>query len=99
MEHDQQLDRAIDEASGVLSNPNIRASILRLEEEVKLMPQVELPVVHRFSGGIYAREITIPAGVVLTGKIYLDDHFDVMVYGDVTVTSDEGIAHRAWSIE
>ena len=24
------------------------------------------------------------------GKIYKDDHFDVMVYGDITVTSDDG---------
>ena len=54
------------------------------------MPQVEVPVLERYANGIYAREVIIPADTLLTGRIYLDDHFDVMVYGDITVSSDDG---------
>lgn len=84
------LDAIIDSASGPIAKQSTRDSIQSLEDELKAMPQVEIPVVHWYSGGIYAREITIPAGVLLTGRIYKDDHFDVMVYGDVTVTTDDG---------
>lgn len=84
------LDLMVEYASGPIAEQSTRDKIQSLEDELKTMPQVDIPVVHRFSGGIYAREITIPAGVFLTGKIYKDDHFDVMVYGDVTVTTDNG---------
>lgn len=85
-----ELDSIIESVSGPIAAQSTRNSIMALEEKMKDHPQVEIPVVHRYSGGIYAREITIPAGVMLTGKIYKGDHFDVMVYGDVTVTTDEG---------
>lgn len=85
-----KLDAMIESASGPIAEQSTRDSIMALEDQLKEMPQIEIPVIHRYSGGIYTREITIPAGVMLTGKIYLDDHFDVMVHGDITVTSDEG---------
>ena len=85
-----KLDRMIESASGPLAAQSTRDSLMALESQLKEMPQVEIPVIHRHSGDIYVREITIPAGVMLTGKIYFNDHFDVMVYGDITVTSDEG---------
>lgn len=76
--------------SGPMSCASVREKIEALEAEWSKLPQVDIPVVHRFSGGIYAREIIIPEDTFLTGKIYKDDHFDVMVYGDITVSSDEG---------
>lgn len=84
------INQIITAASGDISKDCVREKICQLEDVLLTYPQVEIPVVHRFSGGIYAREITIPKDTFLTGAIYKDDHFDVMVYGDVTVTSDDG---------
>ena len=81
---------AIDTASGSIAVLSSREALLALEEEIKAMPQVDIPAAHLFSGNIYARGILIPAGTVLTGRMYLDDHIDLMVYGDMTVTSDDG---------
>lgn len=81
----------IEGVSGPLTDPSVRQKIEELEAHWKTLPQVDIPVVESYSGGIYAREIIIPADTLLTGRVYKHDHFDVMVYGDVTVTSDEGL--------
>ena len=84
------LDNLVDSASGDISLAPVRAKIEELELELSKHPQVDIPVTHRYSGGIYAREIIIPKGAMLTGRIYKEDHFDVMVSGDVTVTGCDG---------
>lgn len=71
-------------------NPSPRERIEALEHEMLKMPQVELSVQHYFIGGLCAREITIPAGTVLTGKIHLEDHLN-FVTGDITVETDDGM--------
>lgn len=71
-----------------------RSSIIALEQLMKLEQQVEITPIHRFSGGIYSREITIPKGTLLTGRIHKFDHFDIMLSGDVTVSTDNGEVKR-----
>ena len=66
-----------------------RAKILEYEEIAKGLPQVDIPVIHHMHGGMYGREITIPKGTVLTGQIYKFDHFDIMIGGDITVSTDD----------
>jgi hypothetical protein len=73
--------------------PN-RENILAFEEIAKTMPQIEIPVKHHIHGGMYGREITIPKDTILTGQIYKFDHFDVMISGDVTVSTDTGETKR-----
>jgi len=51
----------------------------------------ELPVKHIVYGGMYARELFIPEGVVLTGKIHLEDHICILSEGDLSVMTDDGI--------
>lgn len=41
----------------------------------------QLPVKHLFAHGVYAREITIPAGVMLAGKIHRTEHFVIVLNG------------------
>ena len=53
--------------------------------------QVEIPVKHHFFAGMYAREIVIPAGTLLTGKIHKYEHYDIMISGDISVSTDEGV--------
>jgi hypothetical protein len=71
-----------------------RSAISALEMAMLQHDQVEIPVNHRFSGDIYAREITIPKGTLLTGRIHKFDHFDIMLSGDVTVSTDTGETKR-----
>jgi len=45
-----------------------------LERAMLSGPPVHLPVVHRFTPGLYAREIFMPAGTLLTSKIHNTEH-------------------------
>ena len=65
-----------------------RAKIFEWEAHAKTLPQLDIPVIHALHGEMYAREIVIPKGTVLTGDIYKFDHFDIMVSGDITVSTD-----------
>ena len=67
-----------------------RNKILQYEEFAKAQPQIEIPVTHYIHGGMYVREITIPKDTLITGQIYKFDHFDIMISGDVTVSTDTG---------
>lgn len=68
---------------GLLSMPGI-ADALRLEGEILKMDQVPCPTKHYFSPGLYAREMFIPAGTVLTGATHRVAHLAVFV-GDISV--------------
>jgi quercetin dioxygenase-like cupin family protein len=65
--------------------------ILKLEAIIGACEQVEMPPVHYFSEGIYAREITIPKGTVLTGKMHKTEHINVVSKGEITVWTEEGM--------
>lgn len=71
-----------------------RAKILEYEEFAKKHTQIEIPVTHRIHGGMYMREITIPKDCLITGQIYKFNHFDVMISGDITVSTDTGERKR-----
>lgn len=49
------------------------------------MPQIELSVEHYFSLGIYARELYIPKGVTLTGKIHKFEQLNILAKGKMKV--------------
>jgi len=46
--------------------------------------------VHHFSGGLYARELTLPKGSTVIGKIHKHAHLNVVLRGHVTVTTPFG---------
>ena len=81
----------IESVSGPISNRDIQDIITALENEWYKLPQLDVPVIHRYAGGIYIREIVIPKGTFLTGRIYKDDHIDTMISGDITVSTDDGM--------
>lgn len=59
----------------------------RLEAAILRHEQIPIEPVHRFADGIYAREITIPAGAILTGKIHRTRHLNIISRGDISVWS------------
>lgn len=52
---------------------------------------IDFPLVHRFTPGIYAREIFMPAGALVVSKIHLTEHPYVVSKGRISVwTESEG---------
>lgn len=55
---------------------------------------IELPLVHRFTPGLYTREIFMPAGTLLTSRIHKTEHPFVVLTGKVSVyIPGEGVEH------
>jgi len=69
----------------------MRARVLRLEDELRKYPQLPEEVKHHFSPGIYARELFIPKGAILTGKIHRAAHLNFLVKGDISVLTEHGV--------
>lgn len=65
------------------------ASMERLVRELTKLPQVACPVVHRFAPGMYAREMTIPAGTVILGAVHKTDHLVVISSGRLKLVSGD----------
>jgi hypothetical protein len=77
-------------APAVLPTQPTREQIERFEGVLRQCDQAMLKTTHHFSPGLYAREIFIPAGTVLTGAAHKTEHLAVCV-GDITVWTDEGM--------
>lgn len=60
-----------------------------IEAAIAEMPQASLPLNHTFAGGIYLREIFLPAGTLLTSRIHLQEHPYLVTQGVVSVWSEE----------
>lgn len=68
-----------------------REQIIALEREMLKLPQEPIEPVHRFAEGLYAREITIPAGCLLTGKVHKAEHLNIISKGTITVWTEDGM--------
>jgi len=70
-----------------------RAEIDRLQKEMSVMPQAELETEHYFSGGMYCRKLTRPAGTLIVGKVHKKDHFFLCAKGEIIAWSEGGMRH------
>lgn len=77
-----------------IPKPSIEA-IYALERELLKRPQSKCPIRNIFAPGIYAREMTIPAGTVLTGAVHKTEHINIVSKGRITVYTDEGMRELA----
>lgn len=66
-------------------------TIQRFEHQLRALPQIDIETTHHFAEGLYGREIFIPAGTVLTGKVHRGEHLNFLMKGDITVWTDEGM--------
>ena len=62
----------------------------RAVQEFSKLPQTECPLTHRFAPGVYLREIRMPAGTVVIGKIHRTEHFNVLIQGACLIVHDDG---------
>lgn len=65
------------------------ARIYDLEAALRKMPQVDCPVRNIFANGLYAREVTMPAGAVVTGVVHKTEHITILSKGRVRVIGGE----------
>lgn len=63
--------------------------VLRLQQAMREMPQLEMRTDHHFARGLYARVLHIPAGTLIVGKIHKEEHFFIIAKGSIRVTADE----------
>ena len=68
----------------------MKERVKELEAAMLGMPQADCPVRHHFAPGMYAREITIPAGVVLTGAVHKTENLAVLSAGRLRLVTDDG---------
>lgn len=76
-----------------INAPTLREKVLRLEDALKAMPHAHIPedVHHHFAPGVYMRELRIPKGAVLTGKIHRTDHLNILAQGEISVLTEHGV--------
>ena len=78
----------------------VRNRIQKFAELLMKVPTAQMgdselcPLIHKFAEGMYIREIFIPAGTVIVGKIHRHEHPNFLLQGEVTVfTEQEGREH------
>lgn len=74
-----------------MSKHQVRTWISLLENQLSNLPQIEIPLKHYFSRGVYAREISISAGTFIIGKIHKHENMNILSKGYVSVLSTDGV--------
>jgi hypothetical protein len=77
-----------------------RSKILEFERRMNKIPGVkhgdieECPLTHKFADGVYVREIFIPKGWLIVGKIHKHSHPNFLLKGEVSVVTEENGEER-----
>lgn len=81
--------------NAVLSDPAVAPPAVTHSECVSALvdlldslPQLEIPVTHRFSPGVYCREVTMPAGATVVGHKHKTRHQNIALTGRALVQID-----------
>lgn len=62
-----------------------------LERAIATLPPVELRTEHVFAKGVYVRQLWIPAGTFLTGKLHKTEHVSICAMGEISVLTPTGM--------
>lgn len=68
----------------------MRERVEQLQAELDNVAQVDCPVRHYFAPGMYAREMSIPAGTVVVGAVHKTENLIVVSLGRLRIVTDEG---------
>lgn len=69
---------------------SMRQRVEDLEASMLSMKQVDCPVRHFFAPGLYAREMSIPAGTVVTGAVHKTENLIVVSKGRLRIVTEDG---------
>jgi hypothetical protein len=90
IDEEQQVLMPVTEAL-IDDGDGLRGKIDRIEQEIAKLPQIEMVTIHHFANGLYARELHIPAGTILTGKIHKTEHINIVSKGRIIVWTEAGM--------
>lgn len=79
-----------DKPLSIEDQESVRIKISDVENVLKLQPQLEIKTTHHFSQGVYAREIEMPKGAILIGKIHKHQNLVILSKGEISMMSIEG---------
>ncbi len=68
----------------------VYAPVFALEAELKQMPQAEIPTMHDFCDGLYARTVVVPKDAIVTGSVHSKDNFFVIRAGSAVIYTPNG---------
>lgn len=72
------------------TEPSWKEKVKFLADRMAAIPQVDLPLKHYFAPHVYIREIFMPAGAIVIGKIHKTEHFNIIQKGCVTLHNEDG---------
>jgi cytoskeletal protein CcmA (bactofilin family) len=84
------VEKVFHDVSG-LSREEIRVMISNVQKAVENEDQLEVPIKHYFSKDVYAREMTLPEGALIVGKIHKFENLNILSKGEVSVLSIDGV--------
>lgn len=107
------MSHATETQSAVAEQPrarDVRGEILSLESRIReasqdgsRLAEPNCPLTHHFAPGAYGREIFIPQGMLVVGKIHKHAHLNILSQGHVLVYTEQGpeefSAPRTWVSE
>lgn len=71
---------------------NTHEQAFALEQSIrKELQLIDGEVVHHHSYGVYGRELRVPAGSVIVGHIHKYENMNVLLEGEMSVVTDEGV--------
>jgi hypothetical protein len=70
-----------------------REQVMDFEDTLRTLPPLDMEqhTYHHFAPDVYVRELFIPEGVALTGKIHKHELMNILVSGTVRVNTDDGM--------
>jgi hypothetical protein len=70
-----------------------REQVMDFEDVLRTLPPLDMEqhTHHHFAPDVYVRELFIPEGVALTGKIHKHELMNILVSGTVRVNTDDGM--------
>ena len=68
-----------------------RDKVFAAQHEMEKQPQIELETKDYWSYGIYGRELFVPKGVMLVGKIHKYPNMNIIAKGDISILIDDYI--------
>lgn len=66
----------------------LEAHMLAMDDGDKL--DIEAVTFHHFASGVYCREMRLPAGYVIVGKIHKTENMSILLQGQIRVTTETG---------
>jgi hypothetical protein len=82
------------ESHSLLFDPTpaeVRDGVTELAEQLKSLPQEDLPVQHDFLDGVYMRTVFMKADTIVIGKIHKQEHVAIISKGRATVLTEHGV--------